>query len=63
MVRHVSTGTIIEQLSALIDTDDLSDWEAGFITNLVDISNRGQVTRLSDKQIERLKARDYKHFA
>lgn len=35
MTRLVSIGTKIAQLAGMLDTRDLSDWENGFLRNLI----------------------------
>lgn len=63
MSRMVSTGTMIGHLSGLLGTGDLSEWEAQFVESLEARKNAGQVTSLSEKQIETLERLYKKHFA
>ena len=58
-----STNTMIERLSGCLDTGDLSAWEEGFVRSLVERKNAGQVTQLSDRQVEALERLHAKHFA
>ncbi|MBB5443644.1 MULTISPECIES: hypothetical protein [unclassified Paraburkholderia] len=62
-MRHVSTTEMIQRLSGLLGTDDLTEWEQGFVRQLDAIRSTGHVTSLSDKQVERLDELHAKHFA
>ena len=44
-------------------TKDLSDWEQGFVETLVARVEAGQVTQLTDRQVETLERLHGKHFA
>jgi len=59
----VSTTTMIRRLEGLLDTKDLNDWEQNFVRSLVERLEAGEVTRLTDKQIDRLDELHGKHFA
>jgi hypothetical protein len=59
----VSTATMIEHLSGLLDTKDLNEWETGFVRNLHERAQSGQVTSLTEKQVETLDRLYKKHFA
>lgn len=65
MTRTVSIGTMLEQLDGLRDTDDLTEWEQGFVTNVLQrylLANKD--TRvLSSKQVEVIERIWSKHFA
>lgn len=63
MAASVSTTTMIKRLSGLLGTDDLNAWETGFVETLVKRVEAGEVTRLSDSQVERLDDLHSKHFA
>ncbi|CAM2143697.1 conserved protein of unknown function [Pararobbsia alpina] len=63
MPRSFSTKEMINRLSGLINKDELSGWEEGFVTNLKRQSDAGEVTNLSDAQIEKLDELHSKHFA
>lgn len=65
MTRLVSLGTKIEQLDALRDTKDLSQWEQGFVTSILErYLLAGRDTRmLSTRQVEALEQIWSKHFA
>lgn len=54
-----STAQKLDLVSGLLDTKDLSSWEQGFVTSLV---QRGSAN-LSDKQLETLDRIHDKHFA
>lgn len=60
----VSLGTMVKQLSALIDTKDVTEWENGFIESVVFKTAFGSNTRsLTEKQIETIERLWEKHFA
>lgn len=64
MPRAVSVGAMIEQLSGLLGTADLSDWEQGFVENMVRESGGGMKTsRLSEAQVDKVEQVWRKHFA
>ncbi len=58
----VSTTTMIERLEGMLDTDDLSDWEQEFVQSVVARKNAGQVTQLTERQVESLDRLHSKHF-
>lgn len=62
-MKHVSTATMIERLASLLGTNDLTEWEQGFVRQLDEIRTGGRVTSLSDKQVDRLDELHSKHFA
>jgi hypothetical protein len=53
-MRHYSTTEMIKRLSNLAETGNLSDWEQHFVTNLHAHVHNGEVTKLTDAQIEKL---------
>lgn len=60
----VSVGTMVKQLSGMLGTDDLTDWEKEFVESVVLRSNDGTLTdRLSSKQAEVIERIWSKHFA
>lgn len=65
MTRLVSLGTQIEQLDGLRDTKDLSAWENGFVTSILErYLVAGRDTRmLSSKQVEVIERIWSKHFS
>lgn len=65
MTRLVSLGTKIEQLDGLRDTNDLSEWENGFVTNILErYLVAGRDTRvLSSKQVDVIERLWGKHFS
>ena len=65
MTRLVSLGTKIEQLDGLRDTDDLTQWEQGFVTSILErYLLAGRDTRmLSTRQVEALEQIWGKHFS
>lgn len=58
----VSTGAMIDRLAGCLDTDDLSEWEDTFVRSLVARKDAGQVTGLSERQVETLERLHAKHF-
>lgn len=62
-MRHYSTTDMIKKLSGLLGTKELTDWESSFVTSIERRMNAGEVTMLTDKQIERLDELHSKHFA
>ena len=50
-------------LAAMVGTNDLSDWETRFVQSLIDRKKAGQVTSLSEKQLDVLVRLHSKHFA
>lgn len=65
MTRLVSLGTKIEQLDGLRDTKDLSQWEQGFVTSILErYLLAGRDTRmLTSKQVDVIERIWTKHFA
>lgn len=65
MTRTVSIGTMIEQLDGLRDTRNLSEWEQGFVTNILErFLTSGKDTRwMSSKQVDVVERIWRKHFA
>lgn len=65
MTRTVSIGTMIEQLDGLRDTRDLSEWEQGFVTNILErYLTAGKDTHwMSSKQVDIVERIWRKHFA
>jgi len=60
----VSIGTQIKQLSALLETSDLSDWMSEFLGGIVDRTDEGKNTAaLTEKQIGVIEREYKKHFA
>lgn len=63
-MRIVSIGTQIKQISGLVDTDDLNEWENKFVIDMDKITHNGSVVgTLSDKQINLIERIYKKHFA
>ncbi len=59
----VSTNTMIRRLEGMLGTKDLSKWEQGFVETLVERLEAGQVTQLTERQVETLERLHGKHFA
>lgn len=63
MSRTVSTTTMIRRLEGMLGTKDLSEWEQGFVETLVAKLEAGQVTQLTERQVETLERLHREHFA
>ena len=65
MPRQVSIATMIEQLDGLRDTRDLTEWEQGFMTNIVERFHlaRKDTRTFTERQIEKIESIYHKHFA
>jgi len=59
----ISTNQMIDKLAGMVGTRDLSDYETRFVENLVRIKEAGNVTRLTEPQVELLERLHSKHFA
>ena len=58
-----SIGAMLQAVSGLLGTKDVSEWEAGFIRNCMETSQNGKLTaHLSDKQVEIIDTIHSKHF-
>ena len=63
-MRVVSTNVMIKSLDGMLGTDDLSEWESGFVSSISDSTLAGADTsRLTEKQLDRLTELYRKHFA
>lgn len=58
-----STTTMIDRLAGCLGTGDLTPWEERFVQSLLDRKNAGQVTKLTEAQLERLDELHARHFA
>lgn len=58
----VSTTIMIRRLEGMLDTKDLTDWEQNFVRSLVKRLDAGEVTQLTEKQIDRLDELHGRHF-
>lgn len=65
MTRSVSIAAMIEQLDGLRDTTDLTDWEQGFVTNVLTryLMAKKDTRMLSAKQVEIVERIWSKHFS
>lgn len=63
MTVIVSTTTMIKRLSGMLGTGELSDWEERFVIALILRMDAGEVTKLSDAQVEKLDELHGMHFA
>ncbi|CAG4887749.1 hypothetical protein R52603_00504 [Paraburkholderia saeva] len=62
-MRHVSTSSMIEKLVGMLGTDDLTEWETSFVQSLQRRLADGQVTALTERQVETLDRLHNNHFA
>lgn len=53
----------LSQCAGLIDTKDVSEWENGFLKNVVERCESDDTTVLTEKQVEVLDRIYNKHFA
>lgn len=61
--RMKSIGAQIKQLAALVDTDDLTEWEQEFVASIVLRTKNGSDTRsLTMRQVEIIPHIYRKHF-
>ena len=63
MPRHYSTSVMVERLIGLLGTKDVSDWEEDFIKSLQRRLVDGQITSLTERQVDALDRLHSKHFA
>lgn len=63
MPLTVSTAVMIEQLSGLLHTRDITIREADFIARLIDYRDEKRLGDLSDKQVAWMSDLHRKHFA
>ena len=64
MTRIVSIGAQIKQLSGLIGTNDVSEWEDSFLLNMTKRTDDGaRTSHLSEKQVETIARLYREHFA
>lgn len=65
MTRTVSIGTMIDQLDGLRDTNDLNEWEQGFVTNILEryLLAKKDTRWMSSKQVDVVERVWRKHFA
>lgn len=58
-----SLGAMVKQLHGMVGTDDLNDWETGFIQSVYDQSGEGADTAyLNSTQAEKINQIYTKHF-
>jgi len=58
----ISTRDMIHQLYVLKDDDELDAGERTLVIDLKNLSDKGEVTQLSDEHVEALDALHKKHF-
>lgn len=59
-----STNVMLQKVSGLLETEDLNDWEHGFVESVWERSEQGKrPDKLTTKQVERLEEIHRKHFA
>lgn len=62
-IDMLSTTQMIRKLEGMLGTRDLSEWESGFVRTLVGKVESGQVTSLTEKQLDNLQRLHDRHFA
>ncbi len=63
-MRHVSTGTMVKQISGLHGTRGVTRWENDFIENVVEQTRDGaDTTRLTETQVASIEQIWQQHFA
>jgi hypothetical protein len=63
MAKHVSTQNMIEKLSGMIGTNDLTGWEDKFVRDMYRKFEKKAISQLTDSQIEVIENLYNKHFA
>ena len=64
MSHIVSLRVMIQRLEGLEDTNDVSDWENGFIKSMLRKSKQGLVTsHLTENEVAKIEELFSKHFA
>ncbi len=59
-----SIATMIQRLDGMLGTNDLSDWEAGFVESVVEKTGGGRnTTGLTSAQVDKITSLFDKHFA
>lgn len=59
----VSTTTMITRLAGMLGTGELTEWEERFVVSVSARMRAGEVTKLSDVQVEKLDELHGRHFA
>lgn len=62
-MRHYSTRTMIERLSGMLGTNDLTEWEARFVADMKRRLDANEISDLSERQLDALEAIHTSHFA
>ncbi len=58
-----SLGAMVKQLAGMLGTDDMTEWETGFVKSVYDQSGEGEdTTFLTAKQVEKVQQLYAKHF-
>lgn len=63
MTAMLSTTTMTKRLAGLLDTRDLTEWEQQFVRSVLARLDAGQITTLTERQVETLEALHRRHFA
>ncbi|MBB2918293.1 hypothetical protein [Cupriavidus alkaliphilus] len=53
---------MINRLRGLLGTTDLTQWEQDFVRKLAEVSDAGEVTKLSGAQVDKLDELHGRHF-
>lgn len=62
MAKMVSLQDMVKLVSSLLKTDDLNEWEKGFVASLCNRMGANNETNFSEKQIDKLTDIYKKHF-
>ena len=59
----LSTRHMVDKLEGCLGTTDLTDWEQGFVSRMVEARDRGLLINLSERQVEQIERIHERLFA
>ena len=59
----LSTRQMVDKLEGCLGTTDLTDWEQGFVSRMVEARDRGLLINLSERQVEQIERIHERLFA
>lgn len=62
-MKHYSTKSMTEMLTGLLGTDDLTEWETGFVESMQRRLRNNSLTTITEAQATALESVFKKHFA
>ncbi|PVX77208.1 hypothetical protein [Paraburkholderia unamae] len=62
MAQHHSTRSMVERLTGLLGTKDLTDWETGFVESMQRRLANNSLTTITEAQATALETIFNKHF-